>query len=112
MAALKGGDSRSSVSGRAVAKLSDEVHGYHIEVTQALATMQADCLHCRKQVNDLDLQINGEKPERDDAPSMKADIKSLKQSRTSLRRGVQFSWAVISAIGGLVGTIIAYKPWK
>ena len=109
MVADKKSTAVSRVSGRAIAQLRDEVHGYHIEVTKALATVQANCEHCHKSIEGLDLQINGEKPERDDAPSMKHDIASLKQSRNSLRRGVQIAWAVITAIGGIVGYVVSRR---
>jgi len=100
---------RTATSSSLVEKLRDELHEYHVEVTQALATMDANCKHCHKQMADLDLQINGEKPERDDAPSMRHDISSLKQSRNALRRGVQIAWVVITGIGGIVGTMIFKK---
>ena len=99
-------------SSSAVEKLREDVHGYHLEVTGALATMQANCLNCREQMRGLDLQINGDKPEKDDAPSMRADIKSLKSSRNSLRRGVQVAWVVITALGSLVAGLLSFKPWK
>lgn len=101
--------SHPSVSSKAVSQLRDEVHGYHVEVVEALATMQTNCKHCHAQVEGLDLQINGEKPERDDAPSMKHDIGSLKQSRNSLRRGIQVLWIVLTGIGGIAATLFTVK---
>ena len=100
----------------AVAQLRDEVHGYHIEVTEALATMQANCQHCHKIVSDLDLQINGEKPERSDAPGLKHDVDNLKIARDNLvsshRRVIQYAWAVFTVVGGFVVTLFSYKSWK
>lgn len=108
MAARKG-YSRPSVSTREFTKLKDEVHSYHIDVSNVLAKMQENCVHCKTQIDGLDLQINGEKPERDDAPSMRHDITSLKQSRNSLRRGVQIAWAVLLGLGGIVGSMFTFK---
>ena len=103
---------RSTGSSKAIAKLTDELHGYHIEVVRALATMQANCTHCHERVEGLDLQINGEKPEKDDAPSMKHDIASLKQSRDSQKKMVHYTWAVLTGIGSLIIALFSYKPWK
>jgi hypothetical protein len=89
--------------------LRSEVHEYHVAVTQALTEMKTNCKHCHEQVTGLDLQVNGEKPERDDAPSMCSDIKSLKQSRNSLRRGVQVAWAVLIGLGGIVASMFTFK---
>ena len=110
--ATKKTTTRSPVSGKAITKLADELHGYHIEVVQSLATMQANCLNCHKRVDGLDLQINGEKPEKDDAPSMKHDISSLKQSRDSQKRMVHYVWAVVAGLGGILGSLLSYKSIK
>ena len=100
---------RTVVSGKALNELRSEVHAYHLEVTEALATMKTNCKHCHATIEGLDLQINGEKPERDDAPSMRHDIGSLKASRNSLRRGVQIAWAVLIGLGGLVASMCTFK---
>jgi hypothetical protein len=96
-------------SGRGVAQLRQEVHEYHMEVTKTLSAMQENCKHCHSTVHDLDLQINGEKPERDNAPSMKNDISSLKQSRDSVRTGVRWLWTVVVGVGGLLISIFSIK---
>lgn len=100
---------RKVVSNKAVEKLSDELHEYHVEVTQTLATMSANCKHCHDRVDGLDLQINGEKPENKDAPGLKAVVNSLKQSRDSLARGVHYAWAVIIGLGGLLASMFTWK---
>lgn len=94
-----------SASG-AVAALRSEVQEYHLEVTNAITLIQANCKHCREQIQGIDLQINGEKPERDGSPSMKSDINSLKQSRSSVRRGMGYAWTAIATIcGALIGLV-------
>jgi hypothetical protein len=101
---------RVSASG-AVAELREEVRDYHLEVKTALATIVERCGHCRGQVDGLDLQINGEKPEREGAPSMKSDIASLKHSRLSARRGMQIAWTVLIGLAGVVTSIFVHL-WK
>jgi hypothetical protein len=101
---------RVSASG-AVAQLREEVYAYHLEVKSALATITERCGHCRAQVDGIDLQVNGEKPERDGAPSMKSDIASLKQSRVSARRGLQFAWTALVGLTGVVVSLFTHL-WK
>jgi hypothetical protein len=98
---------RVSSSG-AVAKLREEVQEYHLEVKTALATIQANCIHCREQVGWLDLQINGSRPESDAAPGIKKDVDSLKQSRESVRRGFRTLWITVGALTSIVSAVFAW----
>jgi hypothetical protein len=99
--------SRASATG-AVAQLREEVQEYHLEVRTTLATMLANCEHCRRQVQDLDLQLNGCKPESDAAPGLRKDVASLKQSRDGARRAVRTIWVAIGGITAFVSAVIAW----
>jgi hypothetical protein len=65
--------------------------------------------HYRHKLDGLDLQINGEKPEREDAPGLKSEVKSLKSSRTHLLHGLQVAWVVLTGIGGLLVAVFFKK---
>jgi hypothetical protein len=86
-----------------VEELRSELHEYHVTVTSALATMTANCKHCRKQIEGLDLEINGENPEREDAPGIKAEVKAQRAELKSVRKGIHTTWVVITTLASICG---------
>jgi hypothetical protein len=57
----------------------------------------------------LDLQINGEKPERDDAPSVMRRLGSLEGARKHGIRSIQIAWTVVTVLAGLLLGIFKWK---
>ena len=84
-----------------IAKLRDDVHQYHIEVTGSLATMHADSHHFQERLTAIELQINGENPARDNAKGLTAAVQSLEQSRDAQRTGLRWAWGCLVGLGGL-----------
>jgi hypothetical protein len=99
------GTGQSRQSANSIAQLRTELHNYHIEVTQSITEIKAEHKLFRETLTGLDLQINGEKPEREDAPSMRSDLKSLKSSRNAFRRSLQVIYGIAIAVFGVFGAI-------
>lgn len=89
-----------------IAQLRKELHNYHIEVTEYLATKAAMCESHRKQTELLSLQINGTTPPNDSMPGLKSDVDSLKHSRVIYRRVLKAAWIIVT--GGL-GLLFSWR---
>jgi len=83
----------------AITDLTKVVGGYHEEVVEFRAAQIQLCKQCRDDMAGLKLEMYGKQPRDENAPGMKSDLQSLKESRTNMRKGMSIALAGVVTLG-------------
>jgi len=81
-------------------QLRNELHSYHVEVTEHIVR----CEGCRTEVTKLSVDLYGLPGNKDTSPGLMGDVASAKQSLRAIRTGLRYVWAVILVALGAAAT--------
>jgi hypothetical protein len=85
--------------------LRTDFHNHHVSITASMARIETKFEVLADKVESLDRAINGDAIEREGAPSIRSDIRSLKSSRDLLRKSIKVAWVVTAFFSGLICTL-------
>ena len=87
-----------------IAELRDELHCYHIEVRESLASIKMNCDHCHKQYDNIGLLLYGMTPPSEVSPGLVVRVDDLERTRRIARRVVKIVWVVTLGLATVCAT--------
>jgi hypothetical protein len=85
-------------SSNTIAQLREDVHEYHVEVKEFMSCAVEKCRTCTQKIDDLDLVVNGKKPEDVNAPGHTSQIADLIRTRKYQVWSLRVAYAVITVV--------------